>query len=76
MPTSDSSDTVEIRNFCPSCPPEIAECTPRTTTPRAGLSPEMLAIVAARGFMSSHDSCAAHFQEAMRAIREERGEAK
>jgi len=62
------NDTIEIRNFCPSCAPEIAECAPRVRTPRAGLSPEILAIVDARGYMSSHDPCAAHFAEDMKRI--------
>jgi len=65
------SDTIEIRNYCPACPPEIAECTPRTRTPKAGLSPEMVALAEKRGYMSSHDSCAAHFQEELKAIKAE-----
>lgn len=67
-------ETVEIRNFCPSCPPGIRECTLRTRTPKKGLSPEMLKLVEERGYMASHDSCSAHFHEELNAIKEENRE--
>lgn len=65
------AETIEIRTFCSSCPPAIAECEPRKTIPVASISPELLKLARERGYMRSHGDCAFHFGQLMKAATDE-----